>query len=144
MSPEECLRAYGEAWFERDSQRRREVLARSCTEDVVFMDPALGRLEGIEAVSNMIGHYMEQMAGGSSRTERSEARAAGMSGSGVGVDVVAPLETLHRFFRYSFVWSLPNGSKLAGTDFGEFAEDGRMRLITVWPATPGFPVAERS
>ena len=50
MTPEECLVIYGEAWFERDPSRRVEVLRRCCTEDIVFMDPRLGRLHGLDNV----------------------------------------------------------------------------------------------
>src|SRR5438270_13121077 len=57
MTPEECLIIYGQAWFERDRQQRIDVLRRCCTEDVVFMDPQLGRLEGLEAVADMIRRY---------------------------------------------------------------------------------------
>ena len=140
MTPEACLTIYGEAWFERDARRRLELLSRCCTEDVLFVDPNLGRLHGLQAVSEMIGHYMGLMAGATA-AGASEARARGRSGAGVSVEVVTELEQLHGFFRYSFVWTQPNGSKMGGTDFGEFADDGRMRLITVFPATSDFPVA---
>lgn len=141
MTPEECLTIYGEAWFERDPQRRVDLLRRCCTEDVLFVDPTLGRLHGLQAVSKMIGHYLGLMAGVDVPAAPSEARPKGRSGAGVSVEVVTELEQLHGFFRYSFTWSLPDGSKMGGTDFGEFADDGRMRLITVFPATPDFPVA---
>jgi len=141
MTPEECLAIYGEAWFETDPQRRLELLRRCCTEDVLFVDPNLGRLRGLQAVSEMIGHYRGMMAGAEAPASPSVARAAGRSGGGVTVDVVTGIDQLHGFFRYSFVWSLANGTKMGGTDFGEFAEDGRMGLITVFPATADFPVA---
>lgn len=141
MTPEECLAIYGETWFERDPQRRLELLRRCCTEDVLFVDPNLGRLHGLQATSEMIGHYMGLMARADVPAGPSEARPTGRSGVGVTVEVVTGLERLHGFFRYSFTWSLPDGSKMGGTDFGEFAEDGRMRLITVFRATPDFPVA---
>lgn len=64
MTPEECLVIYGEAWFERDPARRVEVLRRCCTEDIVFMDPSLGRLHGLEAVSDMISGYIGSMSAG--------------------------------------------------------------------------------
>ena len=146
MTPEECLVDYGKAWFERDPQRRVEVLRRCCTEDILFVDPAVGRLHGLEAVSNMIGGYMDQMAGGpaeaSPSSSRSEGRERGRTGSGVGVEVVTPIEEFHGFFRYSFVWTLPDGQRMGGTDFCEVADDGRMKLITVWPASKDFPLPE--
>jgi hypothetical protein len=142
MTPEECLVIYGEAWFERDPARRVEVLRRCCTDDIVFMDPGLGRLEGIEAVSNMIGQYIgswsERGADDSATTSTAERR--GRSAGGVKVEVVTPIEQFHGFFRYSFVWKMPDGSIGPGTDFCEVAPDGRMRLITVWPGSDDFPV----
>jgi len=140
MTPEECLAIYGDAWFEADPGHRVELLRRCCTEDVLFVDPRLGRLRGIAAVSDMIGEYRGLMAGAEARATPTEVTATGRSGGGVGVELVTGVEQLHGFFRYSFVWSLPDGSKLGGTDFGEFAADGRMRLITVFPSTTDFPV----
>lgn len=141
MTPEECLITYGKAWFERDRARRIEVLRACCTDDIVFMDPGLGRLHGIEAVADMIGDAMAGMAGtpdGSATESHGEER--GRTGGGVGVEVVTPIDVLHGFFRYSFVWTLPDGSKHGGTDFCELAPDGRMKLITVWPANDDFPL----
>jgi hypothetical protein len=141
MTPEECLTIYGAAWFERDATQRVEVLRRCCTEDIVFMDPALGRLQGLEAVSDMIGEYSGQMAGPQvEEPSASEVKDRGRSGAGVSVDVVTPIEQFHGFFRYSFIWTMPDGSTSAGTDFCEVADDGRMSLITVWPGSEAFPV----
>lgn len=142
MTPEECLVIYGEAWFERDPVKRVEVLRRCCTEDIVFMDPGLGRLNGLDAVSEMIGQYVGDMAASAPAESptASTAERRGRSGSGVSVEVVTPIEVLHGFFRYSFVWKLPDGSVGPGTDFCELADDGRMKLITVWPGNEHFPV----
>jgi hypothetical protein len=142
MTPEECLVAYGEAWFERDPARRLEVLRRCCTEDIVFMDPGRGRLHGLQAVSDMIGESIGSMASGAAPdvTTESTAEARGRTGSGVSVEVTTPIEQFHGFFRYSFVWKLPDGTLGPGTDFCELADDGRMKLITVWPGSDAFPV----
>jgi hypothetical protein len=141
MTPVEALITYGTAWFERDHAKRVEVLRSCCTDDIVFMDPRLGRLVGLDAVATMIGGYMDDMSGNED-TDGSvdEQRATGQSGSGVSVDVVTPIEEHHGFFRYSFVWTMPDGTKSGGTDFCEVAEDGRMKLITVWPGNDDFPV----
>jgi hypothetical protein len=141
MTPVEALITYGSAWFERDHAARVEVLQSCCTEDIVFMDPGLGRLVGLDAVATMIGGYMDDMSGNADTAGSvDESRPTGQSGSGVSVDVVTPIEVHHGFFRYSFVWTMPDGTKSGGTDFCEVAEDGRMKLITVWPATDDFPV----
>lgn len=142
MTPEECLVIYGEAWFERDASRRVDILRRCCTEDIVFMDPRLGRLHGLEAVSDMIGQNIGSMSDSApdAAPSTSVAERRGRSGGGVSVEVVTPIEQFHGFFRYSFVWKLPDGTLGPGTDFCEVADDGRMRLITVWPGSDDFPV----
>jgi hypothetical protein len=140
VTPEECLVIYGEAWFERDPKQRVEVLRRCCTEDIVFMDPRLGRLHGLEAVADMIGGYIDSRPRAADASQNSTAEPRGRSGGGVGVEVVTPIEQFHGFFRYSFVWKMPDGSIGPGTDFCEVADDGRMKLITVWPGNEHFPV----
>ena len=142
MTPEECLVIYGQAWFERDPAKRVEVLRKCCTEDIVFMDPMRGRLHGLEAVSDMIGQAIGYMSTGApaDAPQESWAQARGRSGGGVSVEVVTPIEKFHGFFRYSFVWTMPDGTKSGGTDFCEVAADGRMKLITVWPGNDDFPV----
>ena len=62
--------------------------------------------------------------------------------NGVRVDVVTEIEEMGSFFRYSFVWTLPDGTRSPGTDFCEVADDGRMKLITVWPANDDFPLPD--
>ena len=132
---------YGRAWFERARPERIEALRRACTEDIVFMDPDLGRLHGLEAVADMIGNYMNAPMGGHEDEAREE-HARGMSGSGVAVEVVTPIESFHQFYRYSYIWHFPDGSSSGGTSFCEQASDGRIRLITVWPGSRHFPVPQ--
>ena len=138
MKPEEVLVLYGRAWFERDRDARVEALRRACTEDIVFMDPNLGRLHGLEAVADMIGGYMNAPMEG--KDDVREEHASGMSGSGVSVEVVTPIESFHQFYRYSYIWHFPDGSSSGGTSFCEQASDGRIRLITVWPGSDHFPI----
>jgi len=139
MTPEEVLVLYGRAWFERDRGERIEALRRACTEDILFMDPQLGRLYGLEAVADMIGSYMGAPMEGHDAEPREE-RARGMSGSGVSVEVVTPIESAYQFYRYSYIWHFPDGSSSGGTSFCEQAEDGRIRLITVWSGSEHFPI----
>ena len=144
MSAAQALVAYGRAWFEPDHERRVEALRRCCTEDIVFVDGA-GRYDGLDAVSEMIGAFSSAApaapsAGGATA---SEGRDRGRSGAnGVRVDVVTAIEEMGSFFRYSFVWTLPDGSRTSGTDVCEVADDGRMKLITVWPANEDFPLPD--
>jgi hypothetical protein len=124
---------YGKAWFERDDAKRLEVLRQCCTEDIVFADGA-GRYEGLQAVCDMIGGYMKAMAGDQATDTEVKGSQTGRSAGRVSVEVTTPIETMERFFRYSFVWTVGGVRGAGGTDFGEFAADGRMRIITVWPA----------
>jgi hypothetical protein len=138
MTPEEVLVLYGRAWFERDRDQRIEALRKACTEDILFVDPSLGRLHGLEAVADMIGSFMDpEMEGHESDREE---HARGMSGSGVSVEVVTPIESLHGFYRYSYLWHFPDRPSSGGTSFCEQADDGRIRLITVWGGSDHFPI----
>lgn len=141
MRPAQALVAYGQAWFEPDLAKRVEVLRRCCTEDVVFVDGA-GRYDGLDAVSAMIGAFASS-APADTDDQASEGRESGRSGAnGVQVDVVTAIEELGSFFRYSFVWVLPDGTRIGGTDVCEVADDGRMKLITVWSANDDFPLPD--
>lgn len=142
MSAAQALVAYGQAWFEPDHERRVEVLRRCCTEDIVFVDGA-GRYEGLDGVSAMIGSFSSSTPADGGADRASEGREGGRSGAnGVRVDVVTAIEEMGPFFRYSFVWVLPDGTRIGGTDVCEVAEDGRMKLITVWPANDDFPLPD--
>lgn len=87
----------------------------------------------------MIGGYMNAPMEGHEDQAREE-HARGMSGSGVSVEVVTPIESFHQFYRYSYIWHFPDGSSSGGTSFCEQAPDGRIRLITVWPGSDHFPI----
>ena len=145
MTPAQALVAYGQAWFEPDHARRVEVLRRCCTEDIVFVDGA-GRYEGLDGVAAMIGAFSSSApAPTAAEDAASEGRDRGRSGAnGVQVDVVTAIEEMGSFFRYSFVWTLPDGTRFGGTDVCEVADDGRMKLITVWSANDDFPLPDTS
>src|SRR4029079_19030402 len=93
---------------------------------------------GLEAVSDMIGGFIKNRS--DQPLESSTVEERGRSGGGVSVEVVTPIEQFHNFFRYSFVWKMPDGTVGPGTDFCEVADDGRIKLITVWPGNDAFPV----
>ena len=139
MIPEEVLVLYGRAWFERDRDRRIEALRTSCAEDVRYMDPNVGVIQGLEALADMIGDSIQAPMEGHEAEAREE-HARGMSGSGVSVEVVTPIESFHQFYRYSYIWHFPDGSSSGGTSFCEQAADGRIRLITAWPASDHFAI----
>lgn len=131
LTPEECLAIYGRAWLERDDERRLALLGECMADDIRFADPQLGCLEGRRAVSESIGEFQ--------RARRAELASDGGGGQ-VSVRAVTPIDVLHGFFRFSFIWSLPDGSQWGGTDFGEFDEEGRLRLVAVFEGSPDFPV----
>lgn len=142
MSAAQALVAYGQAWFVPDHERRVEALRRCCTEDIVFVDGG-GRYVGLDEVSKMIGSFTSAEPASDAVDNASEGRDRGRSGAnGVQVDVVTAIEEMGTFFRYSFVWTLPDGTRIAGTDVCEVADDGRMKLITVWPANDDFPLPD--
>ena len=138
MTPEEVLVLYGHAWFEHDRDRRIEALRTSCTEDVRYVDPQTV-VHGLEALALMIGNSIQAPMEGHEAEGREE-HARGMSGAGVSVEVVTPIESFHQFYRYSYIWHFPDGSSSGGTSFCEQAADGRIRLITAWPASDRFAI----
>ena len=138
MTPEECMTIYGRAWFARDRDQRLELIRQCCTEDIVFVDHA-GRFEGADAVTDHLGSFLEMWPAPEPGQEKSKGEERGRSAGKVRVEVVTPIDVRDRYFRYSFVWDI-DGNRSGGTDFGEFAEDGRMRLITVWNGNADFPV----
>ena len=145
MTAAQALAAYGRAWFEPDHAGRVEALRRCCTEDIVFVQGA-ETYRGLDEVAAMIGSFSSSAAPSGEPADGaaySEGRERGRTGAnGVRVDVVTAIEEMGSFFRYSFVWTLPDGSRSAGTDFCEVADDGRMKLITVWPANDDFPLPD--
>src|SRR4051794_32569616 len=144
MTAAQALVAYGKAWFEPTQEGRVEALRRCCTEDIVFVQGS-EIYRGLEAVAAMIGSFSSSAPAAATAEASSEGRDRGRSGAnGVQVDVVTAIEEMGPFFRYSFVWSLPDGSRSNGTDFCEVADDGRMKLITVWPANEDFPLPDRA
>ena len=102
--------------------------------------PNVGLIQGLEALADMIGSSIQAPMEGHEAEAREE-HARGMSGSGVSVEVVTPIESFHHFYRYSYIWHFPDGSSSGGTcSFCEQAADGRIRLITAWPASDRFAI----
>lgn len=142
LTAAQALTLYGKAWFEPTQEGRIEALRRCCTEDIVFVQGS-ETLRGLDEVATMIGTFSSSAPAGASATRSSEGRESGRTGAnGVRVDVVTAIEEMGSFFRYSFVWLLPDGTRGPGTDFCEVADDGRMKLITVWPANDDFPLPD--
>ena len=145
LTAAQALVGYGRAWFEPDHAGRVEALRRCCTEDIVFVQGS-ETLHGLDAVAEMIGRFSSSAPApedAAAADDSSAGRERGRTGAnGVQVDVVTAIEEMGSFFRYSFVWTLPDGQRIPGTDFCEVADDGRMKLITVWPANDDFPLPD--
>ena len=142
LTAAQALTAYGRAWFEPTHEGRVEALRRCCSEDIVFVQGS-ETFHGLDEVAGMIGSFSSSAPAEASARQPSEGRDRGRTGAnGVRVDVVTAIEEMGSFFRYSFVWTMPDGSKGPGTDFCEVTEDGRMKLITVWPANDDFPLPD--
>jgi SnoaL-like domain len=103
--------SYIAMWNETEPDQRRELVARTVTEDASYVDPLMTG-EGIDGISEMIAGAQRGYPGH---------RFALHSGPDVHHD------------RVRFSWSLASdgGQPVAiGIDFAILAEDGRMRSIT--------------
>jgi SnoaL-like domain len=108
---DEVVGSYIAMWNETDSQRRRELAARTLTEDASYVDPVMSGA-GIDGVSEMIAGAQQQFPGH---------RFTLIAGPDAHND------------RVRFSWSLaPNGGEpiAIGVDFATVADDGRMRSVT--------------
>lgn len=102
---------YGAAWNEPDAARRLDLLGRSWTDDGVYQDPQ-SRAEGRDALSRLI-------AGFQSRTHGSR------------IQITSGVDSHGRVLRFQWQMVGQDGEPgLEGVDFGELAEDGRLRRIT--------------
>jgi SnoaL-like protein len=108
---ETLVNEYIEMWNETDPRRRRELVARTVTEDASYLDPLMAG-DGIDGISAMIEGAQAQFPG---------QRFKLISGPDAHHD------------RVRFTWSLaPDGGEpvAVGVDFATVADDGRLRAIT--------------
>jgi len=106
------VNTYIAAWNETDGERRRELVARTWTEDGTYLDPLMAG-EGVDAIAAMIGGAQQRFPG-----HRFELA--------FGPDVH------HDHARFAWRLLAPNGggTVVGGVDFAALAEDGRMRTVT--------------
>jgi hypothetical protein len=98
-------------WNETDIDRRRDLVARTVTEDAEYVDPVMEG-SGVDGIATMIGAAQTQFPGHR-------------------FTLIAGPETHHDRVRFS--WSLAaNGAApvAIGVDFVNLVDDGRMRSIT--------------
>ncbi len=101
---------YLAAWNETEAERRRELIGRTFTEHATYLDPLMSG-EGHDGIDTMIAAVQEKYP------------------EHIFVAVGEP-DAHHDRIRFS--WHLvPNGGQpiALGVDFGELAEDGRLRSV---------------
>ena len=115
---QEIVDAYGAAWNEPDEAKRRALLERAWADDGAYTDPQ-SNVAGREALIALIGGMHSQMPGA-----RIEATS--------GVDVH------HDKLRFAWKFASGDGSMMIdGIDFGELADDGRLKTIVgFWGEPP--------
>lgn len=116
QSGEELARAYAGAWHVRDEGERLDLLRTCCEEDVRFVQDGLDELNGIQALSDLIGQFW---------ADKDE-------DSGVRVEITSAVQEHHGFGRGSFVWIHPGVGAFTGTDFVERGPNGKMKTIVVF------------
>ena len=102
---------YIASWNETDPQRRRGLVASAWTDDATYLDP-LRSGEGQDGIDAMIAGVQQQFPG-----HRFE--------------LAAGPDAHHDRVRFSWHLVADGGGAVAtGHDFGELAEDGRLRAVT--------------
>ena len=111
MSPEEIVGIYVRAWSEPDATHRGHLLQQCWTDDGTYCDPRV-QWRGREALNTGISDFQQRLPGTTFR-------------------LTGPIEVHHDVLRFRWSMHRADGSvALIGTDFGELAEDGRLRRIT--------------
>jgi hypothetical protein len=122
-TPDELAEAYAAAWNERDEEKRRSLLDRSCSPDVRFLQEGFEHeIIGIDALDDAIATFQSSWP----------------EGVDVRVEMTTPVQSHHGFGRGGFVWIFGD-DRGYGTDFAELGEDGKMKTIVVFgePGPPG-------
>lgn len=102
---------YISAWNERDARKRREIVARTWSEDGTYIDSARHG-EGQDSISEMIGVAQSHFPG-----------YALCLSSGI------EAHNDHVRFSWETVGSRETPLRLGGTDFVSLARDGRMKSV---------------
>jgi hypothetical protein len=109
-----AVERYIAIWNEPDSERRRELIARTWSEDATYVDP-LVRAEGQDAIDATVAAAQAQFPGFSFR-------------------LAGAVDAHHNVAR--FTWELAPGMNdeaiVVGFDVAELAADGRLRAVTAF------------
>ena len=114
----EVIDAYMAAWNETDEGKRRSLLEKAWADDGAYTDPQ-SDVAGREALVALIGGMHAQMPG---------AR----------IDVASKTDLHHDKLRFAWKFASADGAMtVEGVDFGELAEDGRLRkIVGFWDEPP--------
>jgi hypothetical protein len=109
--PKELAGRYIDTWNETDPARRRELVARTFTEDASYVDPLMSG-EGTAEIDAMIAGAQQQYPGH---------RFA----------LLDSVDAHHDRVRFSWTIAPDGGEPIAvGTDFAVLADDGRLCAVT--------------
>jgi len=102
---------YIAAWNETDTERRRDLIARTWTEDASYVDPVM-QGDGRTGIDAMVQGVQERFPGHRFRR-------------------TSDVETVRDRVRFSWELAPESGPAIVGgTDFGIVAADGRLQAIT--------------
>jgi hypothetical protein len=98
-------------WNETDAKRRREIIARTWTDDAHYIDPLMSG-DGPTGIDAMVKGVQERFPGHRFR-------------------LTSAVDTHHDRVRFNWELAPEKGAALAGgVDFGVIASDGRLKTIT--------------
>jgi len=114
---------YLAAWNERDARHRRELVAKTWSDNGTYVD-AHRRGDGIDAIDAMIQTAQEQFPGYRLR-------------------LVSGIETHNGYVRFSWAaGGTPDAPLyLGGTDFATLGQDGRIQMVAGFADAAPAPVA---
>lgn len=107
----EVVVRYLDAWNERDDRRRREIVAKTWSDDGTYVDPARHG-EGHDKISAMIGEAQSHFPG-----------YALCLASGI------QAHNGHVRFSWETVGSAKTPLRIVGTDFVTLSSDGRLKSV---------------
>jgi hypothetical protein len=108
------ITTYLDAWNEQNPVRRRELLDRSVTKEVVVAHPTFGRTVGTDPLADHIARYQRAMPG-------------------TKIVLASAIDIHNGFARYA--WSVVDATgnpTMDGIDVVELADDGRLKLIVLF------------
>jgi SnoaL-like domain len=109
-SPESTVEAYCQAWGTADRAARDRLLAQVWAPNGTYTDPESTVVKGRTALSDEIATFLRNYPGGHFRCSTPQVH--------------------HQAMRFAWVLLRPDGTRWAqGMDFGELADDGRIRRI---------------